>query len=120
MRREAQDSSSSCDCGCGIRQGFDPTRYGLEKRERRGERRREERFVKIVEFSLWISSGVIPTRCLGKEPLKFRGFRDEKRRRKVVKHLGIGVGNRASQFAPKESLNLHPWGAARPRPASEC
>ena len=27
---------------------------------------------------------------LGKEPLKFRGFRVEKRRRKVVKHLGIG------------------------------
>ncbi|KAK4716318.1 hypothetical protein R3W88_014656 [Solanum pinnatisectum] len=56
--------------------------------------------------------GINDSKCLRKEPLKFRRFRDEKRRRKVVKHLGIGVGHRASQRTPKESLNAHPWGAA--------
>ena len=41
-------------------------------------------------FSLNLSyiEGINDSKCLGKEPLKFRGFRDEKRRRKVVKHLG--------------------------------
>ncbi|WMV49236.1 hypothetical protein MTR67_042621, partial [Solanum verrucosum] len=103
-----------------------------------GEKRKEEKgeeeagFVDFVKDSLWISSGVIPKKvsydlihvsgcnfglnlsyiegindpkCLGKEPLKFRGFRVEKRRRKVIKHLRI-------RRAPKESMNVHPWGAA--------
>uniref|UniRef100_M1DRH3 Uncharacterized protein n=1 Tax=Solanum tuberosum TaxID=4113 RepID=M1DRH3_SOLTU len=87
----------------------------VHARDWRKEEKREERsrFVDFVKDSLWNSSGVIPTRCnfglnlsyiegindpkfLGKEPLKFRGFRVEKRRRKVVKHLGKGVGRRAS------------------------
>ncbi|KAG5580013.1 hypothetical protein H5410_050640 [Solanum commersonii] len=32
------------------------------KEKRKGERTREARFIKIVEFSMWISYGVIPTR----------------------------------------------------------
>ncbi|WMV33807.1 hypothetical protein MTR67_027192, partial [Solanum verrucosum] len=105
--------------------------FGERRKEEKGEE--EARFVKIVEFSLWNSSGVIPTRFLdnlihvsgcnfklnllyiegindskylGKEPFKFRGFRGEKRKRKVVKHLGKGVGRRASQRTPKQPLNV--------------
>uniref|UniRef100_M1D9M9 Uncharacterized protein n=1 Tax=Solanum tuberosum TaxID=4113 RepID=M1D9M9_SOLTU len=89
-----------------------------------GEMRKEEkgkekaRFIKIVEFRLWISSKDDPyevcindSKKLGKEPMKFRGFRDEKWRRKAVKHLGKGVGRLASQRTPKEALKFSPRGS---------
>uniref|UniRef100_M1DEY9 Uncharacterized protein n=1 Tax=Solanum tuberosum TaxID=4113 RepID=M1DEY9_SOLTU len=99
---------------------------GAWRKEKRGERRKEEkgeeeaRFIKIVEFSLWISSGVIPTRCnfelnvfyievindskcFGKEPSEIRGFRVEKRRRKFGVFLGGGWGA-APPRAPQKFL----------------
>ncbi|WMV47911.1 hypothetical protein MTR67_041296 [Solanum verrucosum] len=35
-----------------------------------------------------------------------------KNREEKSSNLGIGVGSRASQCAPKRALNLQPWGAA--------
>uniref|UniRef100_M1DBW1 Uncharacterized protein n=1 Tax=Solanum tuberosum TaxID=4113 RepID=M1DBW1_SOLTU len=104
--------------------GFATSLSGLgekRKEERKGEnpRFRQERQELEVEFvggdpysvNLLGIEGTNDTKCLREKPLEFRGFRDEKRKSKVVKHLGIGVGRRASQCPPKGSLNVHPWGA---------
>uniref|UniRef100_M1DUC7 Uncharacterized protein n=1 Tax=Solanum tuberosum TaxID=4113 RepID=M1DUC7_SOLTU len=84
------------DLACGFRQGVIRTR---------------------CEFELNLSyiGGLVNSRCLGKEPFEFGGFRVEKRARKIVKHMGKGVGRRASQRAPKSSLRFHSWGAAPAR-----
>ena len=66
----------------------------------------------FFELNLLGIEGINDSKCMGKEPLRFRRFRVENRRGKTVKTWGGGVGRRASQHAPKEFLNVHPWGIA--------
>uniref|UniRef100_M0ZZT3 Uncharacterized protein n=1 Tax=Solanum tuberosum TaxID=4113 RepID=M0ZZT3_SOLTU len=67
------------------------------------------------ELNLLGIEGTNDPKCLGKEPWKLGGFRDEKWRRKIVKNLGKGVGRRASQHAPKGALKFTLWGDALAR-----
>ncbi|WMV42436.1 hypothetical protein MTR67_035821 [Solanum verrucosum] len=86
--QEKQDSSRSSSLTCGFCRGC------------------------VFEWNLMYIESINDSKCLGNEPLKFRGFRVEKRARKVVKRLGKRVGRRASQRAPKGSLRFTPWGDA--------
>ncbi|KAH0739661.1 hypothetical protein KY290_038366 [Solanum tuberosum] len=65
---------------------------------------------------------MIESKCLGKEPIESRGFRVEKRARKIKVFRGRGVLRRANQSAPTWSLKFGLWSAApasTPNPTSE-
>uniref|UniRef100_M1DD20 Uncharacterized protein n=1 Tax=Solanum tuberosum TaxID=4113 RepID=M1DD20_SOLTU len=112
----------------------------LREEKRGGKEKKSSRFVKFLRVWLWISpriqsyetqvtminiqrlvdpvkhsESVVESKYFGKDPIEFRGFRVEKRARKIVKHLGKGVELRASQNAPQSVLKFDPWGAVPSR-----
>uniref|UniRef100_M1DP00 Uncharacterized protein n=1 Tax=Solanum tuberosum TaxID=4113 RepID=M1DP00_SOLTU len=64
----------------------------------------------ILEFNLLGIEGTNDPKYLGKELWNIRGFRDEKRRRKIVKNLGKGGGASRQPKPPKRGSEVHPLG----------
>ena len=65
----------------------------------------------IFEYNLLGIEGISDNKCLGKEPWKFKGFRDEKMDKKSRKACPQALGRRASQSPSGQTLSNRPWRA---------
>ena len=69
----------------------------------------------FFKYYLLCIEDIRDSKCLGKEPWRFKGFRDEKWRRKVETLVCRDQGHRASYRPKVESLSIGPLSGAPAR-----